>query len=533
MASTTITEAKNVLGIPDSIYTNPLKCLNFCESQINSKSINTNSEKYFTILIELNLCKVRLGQVGIANEALKKILYENKTELSNEQIVTIYKSLTRINELLGAYNISILYGDTAISLAAKYNFKTLLGSAHLNRGNSYAALGYLEKSIEDYHNAQNIFEENQDSALYCMTLGNIGNIYVRMHNLQKALEYYDLEYKEMRKQPVSEALVINTGNRGYVRMESGDLSKTTEQLLLSSLILSKKNSINRLSSWAYNTLGVFYQRKKQFIKAIALHNEALDFAVQTSNHLEEARILASLASNHLRLARHDSAEYYSLKSIEKARSLNDTTLLLDVLENASTIAAELGNWEKSTELLGEWKEIYTSSLNKEKTIAIAEIEEKYQNSQLQLRNAEQKIELDNYRIIILSISLLLIILILLFVFLRLNLINKKQKLESEVTKLKQEIISQYKDTDVFSIENLKKSLPSTSGLSIQDYELIELIVSSNGSLNNKQMAAKLNWSEHTLRYHKKKLVQEFDIPGGDTQQILGKILVKIKDKNPM
>ncbi|HAD14636.1 MAG TPA: hypothetical protein DCF33_19595 [Saprospirales bacterium] len=197
---------------------------------------------------------------------------------------------------------------------------------------------------------------------------------------------------------------------------------------------------------------------------------------------------------------------------------------MEVLENAAEVCSKLSEWQKAYNFQKEWSDLHYEQLSGEKYEALLEVQKKYENEKLLAESAEKEMSIYKQRLwIVALVSILLFSLCLAVIF-----VNRSQRrriiLEKEILSLKQSFHGKNDSAEIFTIEVLKRKLPKATDLAIEDFEILRLIIESNGNLKNREMAERLNWTEPTVRYHKRKINRLFDLPNGTNLDILKKVL---------
>lgn len=213
------------------------------------------------------------------------------------------------------------YGNQALHLAKKINYKVEEGNAYSNIGTSSIILGDYKKAFENFVLAKDIFEEGSVSATnkkeislgLAKAYGSMGIVFSEQSNYAKALQYYlksvkiyeslndeskcskiynniGVVYKSqnsdfkaleyfIKAQKIQEKLHdVNVGitltNIANIYLKQKSLDKAFEYYTLAKKALDENPNSRALGEW-YNNVGLYYKDKNQANEAISSWNNAV------------------------------------------------------------------------------------------------------------------------------------------------------------------------------------------------------------------------------------------------------------------
>jgi tetratricopeptide (TPR) repeat protein len=178
------------------------------------------------------------------------------------------------------------YGNQALQLAKKINYKVEEGNAYSNIGTANIILGDYKKALDNFVLAKDIFEENNPSST--------------------------------NKKEVAQGLAKAYGSMGIVFSEQSNYSKALQFYLKSVKIYESLNDESKCSK-IYNNIGVVYKSQNADFKAL----EYFIKAQKIQEKLQDANVgitLTNIANIYLKQKSFDKAnDYYALakKALDK------------------------------------------------------------------------------------------------------------------------------------------------------------------------------------------------------------------------
>ncbi len=451
------------------------------------------------------------------NELLEITMYENLDSATSDAEKLKREALKLNNK----YYLAEAYRGKSIIQFYKYKYykaeenikKAIAVQKELHDtcsiANSYRILTSIyweteryNKSIETSFKALDLYEKTADTNGIVAALNNIGLIYTNMKEYDKALLYHKKALKIMRLSSnknywggdLFNNLGISYKNAGiydsaliYYRMALHDYKNSESKNGIATAFL---NIANIYSNHVVNTDSALYYYKKSLE-----YSKNSDLTIQVEIYGGLGMLYAG------KLKDFDKSIEYFNKELKTAKLFNDYNAIKDAHYNLSEVFTRLNNYKKAYIHLKKSNEI-KDSLNIEKAkIKIANLESKFQNEKnlLKINDLErEKIADGKIRILLISgIALLTIIGLLL---LRLLLEHKKKnKLKTELLKVKNEKLEE-------ELKHKTRELTSRALMMIQKNKLLNEIVTGFSELKcppdtplQQKVKLLMKKLEHTIR----------------------------------
>ena len=257
------------------------------------------------------------------------------------------------------------------------NLLNNIAAIYVNQGDDTRGLDYALRSLK-------LSEKAGDKLRILSALNTIGSIYFNKKDTAdkvKALSYFISALPLCEAIGNKDALGIISENIGEIYSEINQPEKALPYLERS--IQALGDTVAN-SSFAYNSMGKIYKKKKEYSKALSYHNKALDIAEKTKSPRHIEQTLRDIAD--LYVAQNDFAtalNYYNRSRViaEELKAVSD---LQDIYSGMATSYANTNDYKnayKYQEMLGKINDtIY--SIEKDKKLGSLQFEfdlEKKQN----------------------------------------------------------------------------------------------------------------------------------------------------------
>lgn len=232
-----------------------------------------------------------------------------KIKLQKTTVDTIKISI--LNQIASNYKYSnaqegIVYGEKALNLSLKNQWKNGLADANENIGISYFTLSnysnaliYLEKALELYENSKKEIKISN-------TLHNIALVYLEKGNYPIAITYLEKELKINQTFNNKTNVVRNLNNIADAYFIINNYKKAItyyEQ----SLEINKKNNDLKGEFYCLNKIGEIYLKQKQYSKTIDYYTMALE-KIDTNQTEKRNKTLNDLSEVYLLMSKIESKE---------------------------------------------------------------------------------------------------------------------------------------------------------------------------------------------------------------------------------
>ena len=282
--------------------------------------------------------------------------------------------------------------------------------------------GDYKKAQSYYLIAFDIFEKLDKKEELGKLCNNIARNYVQIGSMDLAFKYYykSLDISKQIKDSVTQATVLQNIGLSY-RKTKPDSSLYYYETALK---LMPENSTDNIRAKIKYNIANYYFDKKDFAKAKVVYQDLLNDGLK-NNKLEAVSVgynaLAAiyLAEKNINL----SLSCYK-KAIYIADSIKHTTLLLKYKAELIKEYEFIGDFKNAFLETKSLKQLSDSLLNKEKEVAVHELDIKYQTEKKEAENIQLKKE-SNYKVF--AITILIGIAVILYYLLRQRSVLVKEK----------------------------------------------------------------------------------------------------------
>lgn len=384
-----------------------------------------------------------------------------------------YLELGSINYFEGESKKAISYCDKGIAILGDKD-AVLLYSLINNKGNSLIMSGQLDEGLACYTKVLeyrrtiqdtvkiagvlnnigvvNCYKGNYNEAMKCLletlelyekkglqkravgVLGNIAIIYNEMGNYKKAIKYSRKalkNYCELKDYYQQAGLLINMANI-YKNIDSLDQSIAYSN---EALEIAKEKGYTPFISLAYSNLGLTYEKKGFYGKAIEFIKRSLEIDIEQENSEKEAKNHRILGGLYRKQKDYKKALWHLNRSEYLSEKSNWTSDYYDIYFEKSKIYEGLGDYKNALEYFHKYSRVKDSIFNADKHQQITEIETKYETAKKEKELLELSEENNKQKIIILknryfAFGILFILLaVVLFgaLFIRQSRIRSRQK----------------------------------------------------------------------------------------------------------
>lgn len=258
-----------------------------------------------------------------ANEAYAlatKINYQQGIALSLKNIGLLYY-------LRDIYDSSITYSSQALEVLSQVKDDKLKVVVLSNIGASYFEMADDSKAIDFYLQALKVSEQIKDTFWISMLYSNIGAVYFRKPSTHdKALDYYLKAMPLMKTSSSDEANGTISVNLAEIYVEKGEDSLALVYLNKSLKYLEKSESL----PYPLNSLGAYYNRHRNYTKALEYHQRALDIAAPMQSKSYMIVALMGIGDAYMQTGELQLA----IRSYKRAEQLANETKAGDKLKEA-------------------------------------------------------------------------------------------------------------------------------------------------------------------------------------------------------
>lgn len=289
---------------------------------------------------------------------------------------------------------------------------------YVNLSRSLMKSGKYETAVEQAFEALEAARVSDDEHSKLRAFDLLGRSYFLLGQLDKSKMYFRERLDAHMAQEDHESLVSAYNNLGIIY-------KTEAKYDSAMVYYEKARELNRqlkndvaLTNCNIN-IGILYYQQDSSQKALDYLNEALALSQPLDNKELDVKVLTNLGLIHLDLEDHREASEFARRAMKVAREINYPKAVEYHYYILSEAAKLKGDYESALEHFQSYKAIEDSLVNVEKEARIAELEEKYESTQLKRQNLEtekQKERAEAGMKISILVAVLLAVVVLAFVF---------------------------------------------------------------------------------------------------------------------
>jgi len=228
------------------------------------------------------------------------------------------------------------YGQQALSLAEKLDFKQGMGTAYMAIGINYRYKSDYQKALEYYKLALQINEETDNKHGIAAVYGNTCIVYIDLSDYANALDngFKSLKINEAIKN--KPGIASNYTNIGIVYDSQGDFAQALEYLLKALNLHRELNDKNRIAIVLTN-IGIIYNEEKNYPKALEYLNQALEISLAMGNKSILSEVLGCLGDAYNGMADYSKALDYLSQAIKADEELGDKSAIAEKLTSTGLI----------------------------------------------------------------------------------------------------------------------------------------------------------------------------------------------------
>jgi adenylate cyclase len=285
-----------------------------------------------------------------------------------EELIKNAKSLDSVSYLFGGYiekaNTLQKKGDLSLALenyliaaeiATVENNILFLGKAYGSLAGVYAIMGNSKTSIRYFKKSLTIFEAENDSMRYAITLENMGDLYLDQKMPDSALIYFHLSEPIFSALKFQLGLAYNLGNTGvaYLQQNRNDLAETYINQALE--ILFELEDYSPICIYLIHMADI-YVDKGDLIKATDFAKRSLSLSTkiglkqqvsEASLKLSEIHELADNKAESLYFYKQHIAYRDSVVNIEKVQQISNMRTNFEVSQKQTEV--DLLNQQKANQ----------------------------------------------------------------------------------------------------------------------------------------------------------------------------------------
>ncbi len=278
-------------------------------------------------------------QCSAQNKRIDSLLIIFKTERTDTSKVKHACNLCVEYRNIGLYDTALYYGNTALALAQKLNFKKGISISFNCMGTVKYLQGDFSKALDYYLKTLKIYEELKDKKGIGKILGNLGTVYYSKGDYQKALETYSKSLEIDRELGNKKGIASNLGNIGLVYSDQGYYPKALDDFL-KALKINEDLGYNRGVEICLGNIGLVYYAEGEYNQALNYYKRALKISEELGDKNGVETWLSDIGKIYSNLADYSKALDFYNKSLKIAEGIGEKEL---IEKNLSYIGAVYGD----------------------------------------------------------------------------------------------------------------------------------------------------------------------------------------------
>jgi tetratricopeptide (TPR) repeat protein len=301
------------------------------------------------------------------------------TVISNEEEDTIkaghLADLVRLCELTGKYSDGLFYGNQALELSTRLNYKKGIAITCNNVGNIYLTQSNFPKALEYYLRTLTILESIGNKNISAC-LGNIGLVNMNMGNFDKALEYYFRALKLDEKNDFKPGIAVNSCNIGMVYWKQKKFPEAMAAYLKALKTDEELGDRNGMAIDLSNMANIYYDQSKASVipsERDSLEAKALSGYLKALNVFEElgdknglTTVLGNIGPIYFDKGEYKKAEEYLLRGLMEAKKSGILGNQVTINRTLSELYQKTGEPKKAYEHYKAYSMVKDSIFNEEK-----------------------------------------------------------------------------------------------------------------------------------------------------------------------
>lgn len=291
----------------------------------------------------------------------------------------------------GRYDSALVYYERSKNFCVKIKYPRGQASSYNNAANAHQFKGEYTKAAKNYLLGIKIFESLGDSAAISQSYQNLSALYENVNNEQLELLYLKkaIQYSDKTK---TEQLGLLYGDIGLTLLKQ---KKTKESLVYfeKTALLTKTNNSQRLLFFTKRNFGEYYNNTKEYPKAIANYEEALQLSESQNDAFQKIDLLYTLSGLYYETKNYNKSLDYSFQSLELAKKFNAKEFLFRSQKRISTIYNQLGQYQKGYDHLLISSNLKDTLLNEDHIKQLTLLQTQFETEKKDKSIAEQQIRL--------------------------------------------------------------------------------------------------------------------------------------------
>jgi serine phosphatase RsbU (regulator of sigma subunit)/uncharacterized protein HemY len=293
------------------------------------------------------------------NRITDSLLTLVKTDKEDTSKVIHLMQLCHANVNFGLYDTALRWGNEALQLAQRLDFKKGLASVYENIGAAYWYRSDYPKSLENWLNALKIHKELKNKENVAKMLGSIGGVYLGQADYSKALDYYLQALKSAEEIEDKNGIATDLSNIGSVYYFQKEFPQASNYYF-KALKMAQELGDTRLQANTIGNIAEVYFDQKDYIKALDYDFKTLKLAEEFGYEDLKATVFGNLGSIYLNQKENSQALNYYLKAMTIAEKIKDKPTIANCLANLGSLYTSVSKFKEAESCFKKANAIYYS-----------------------------------------------------------------------------------------------------------------------------------------------------------------------------
>jgi signal transduction histidine kinase len=291
------------------------------------------------------------------------------------------------------------YGNEALKLAAKLNYKKGQAIAYKSLGLGYLAANADPKALDYFNESLTLFVALHDGLASARVLNNIGYYFGVVKDHQQELIYllqaYD-EAKDSKDMFVRATILGNIGNS----YESNGNYKMARNYYNQALLLAEQNKIPELNANNYSNLASVSLKEKKYEQALLYCKKVLTAKSDDITPRDLANVYSIEGQIYFYLKDYKAARRLTLQSLAIAHNLGKTEYLSEDYYNLYLLDSVKSDFKSALNNYKQYSRLDDSLINVNKNQMLSLYHIKFESQKRIAENEKLKIEEEKNQAII-------------------------------------------------------------------------------------------------------------------------------------
>jgi adenylate cyclase len=342
--------------IMDSLQVN-LKAATSDSSKVNS--LNDISRQYYETG---NYPKA----IEYGNQALS---LSQKTEYKKGEAAA-YVSLGWVYEDQANFPLALKSYNSSLTITQQIGDKRGITSSYIGVGNIYYELGNYPDALKNYLSALRIGEETGNKKQTAVLYYDIGNVYRKESNYPEALKNYGIARKLYEELKNNNGIAFCYLVIGVIYNEEGNYPEALTNYL-AALKLAKETGNRNTMAFAYSDIGEAYTHMEKYNEALKNYADALDITRELGDKNGIARCYISLALLNVKMGKNAEARKYLDDALLLSKEIGSKERIKEAYSTMAILDSAAGNWKdayKDHKLFMLYRDSLVNEENTKKTV---------------------------------------------------------------------------------------------------------------------------------------------------------------------